>query len=152
MTIRDATISDLPRIIELGVMLHKESPRFSRSPFNEGKAADFLAGLIHGDRGFLVVADREGEIIGGMAGMIVSEWFSDEPFAYDVSLFIEPKHRGSILPMRLLLAYKEWARSKGVRRAVGGIGTGINVEKTAALYRRVGMEEIGPILEFIIEG
>ena len=148
MAIRDAVLSDLPRIVELGRMLHQESPRFARMAFNEIKAADFLAGLIQSGDGFLVVSERDGQIVGGMAAMVAREWFSDERFAYDVSLFIEPQYRGSILPLRLLLSYKDWAKSKGLLFAVAGVGTGINVERTTELYRRAGMTDIGMILEF----
>lgn len=146
--LRRATLEDLPRIIELGIELHAESPRFSRFRFDESKAADFMAHLITSSSGFVLLAVRCERVIGGVAAMMTSEWFSHDTFAYEVSVFIEKAHRGSTLPVRLLHAYRDWATERGARCAVAGVGTGINADGTAKLYQLAGMKPIGQSLEF----
>ena len=69
MSIRTATLEDVPRLVELGAALHAESPRWSRIPFSPARAAETLTGLILHADGVVYVAERGGQIIGGIAGV-----------------------------------------------------------------------------------
>ena len=124
--IRPAKHSDVPRLIELGTILH-ESSSYSSMPFNPEKSAAFLHQLINGPNGVVFAAEIDGGVVGGMAGGIVDQWFCDELIAYDYSLFIEPVRRSGITAIRLLKAFEEWARLRGARHVQLGIGTQLNV-------------------------
>jgi GNAT superfamily N-acetyltransferase len=143
--IRAAKHSDVPRLIELGELLHS-STSYSAQPFNREKSAAFLGSLIDGQGGVVFVSERDGEIIGGMAGGIVDQWFNDDLIAYDYSLFVEPSKRSGFVAMRLILAFQEWARIKGAKQIHMGIGTGVNVEGTTRLYESLGLHVAGPLL------
>lgn len=142
--IRPAKHSDVPRLIELGTLLHDTS-NYRSMAFSPSKSADFLHSLING-LGVVFVAEVDGEVIGGMAGGVTDQWFSDDLIAYDYSIFIEPGRRSGITARRLILAFEAWAIIKGAKQLHMGIGTGINVEGTVRLYQSCGLNHFGPLM------
>lgn len=144
--IRAAKHSDVPRLIELGTMLHDISS-YSTMPFSPEKSAAFLHELINGQNGVVFAAEIDGVVVGGMAGGIVDQWFCDELIAYDYSIFIEPARRSGITAIRLIKAFEGWARIKGARHVQLGIGTKLNVEGTSRLYQSQGFEVFAPLFQ-----
>lgn len=144
--IRAAKHSDVPRLIELGTMLHEISS-YSTMPFNPEKSAAFLHELINGQNGVVFAAEIDGVVVGGMAGGVVDQWFCDELIAYDYSIFIEPARRSGITAIRLIKAFEEWARIRGARHVQLGIGTQLNVEGTSRLYQSQGFELFAPLFQ-----
>ena len=142
--IRPAKHSDVPRLIELGTLLHS-STSYSTMNFCPVKSAAFLHELING-QGVVFVAEVRGEVVGGMAGGVIDQWFSNDLIAYDYSLFVEPSKRNGVIAVRLIQTFKEWARIKGAKQIYMGIGTGVSVEGTTRLYESQGLRNIGPLL------
>ena len=120
--IRPAKHSDVPRLIELGTLLHATSS-YSTMNFCPDKSAAFLHELING-QGVVFVAEVRGEVVGGMAGAVTEQWFSNDLIAYDYSIFVEPSKRNGVIAVRLIQTFKEWARIKGAKQIYMGIGTG----------------------------
>lgn len=139
--IRTATVDDIPRIIELGHMLHQSSS-YAGMEFDPGMAASFMEQLISGV-GVVFVAEINGEVVGGIAGGITEQWFSSELLAFDYSFFIDPKARSGITATKLVKAFTSWAKLRGAKHVQIGITTGINVEGTARFYRALGFEDAG---------
>lgn len=139
--IRPATHDDVPRLIELGAKLHQTSS-YAGMTFMPEKAAVFLHALIDGV-GVIFVAEVEGVVVGGFAGAVTEQWFSNDLLAYDYSFFIDPKTRSGITATKLLLTFIEWARIKGAKTIQIGITTGINVSGTADFYRSLGFVDAG---------
>ncbi|WP_167365638.1 GNAT family N-acetyltransferase [Pseudomonas saponiphila] len=125
-------------------MLHEISS-YSSMAFSPEKSAAFLHELING-AGVVFVAEVNGEVVGGMAGGIIDQWFSDDLIAYDYSLFVEPSKRNGVVAVRLIRAFQEWAKIKGAKQIYMGIGTGVNVEGTTRLYESQGLRNVGPLL------
>ncbi|MCP2076421.1 UNVERIFIED_ORG: GNAT superfamily N-acetyltransferase [Pseudomonas lini] len=142
--IRPAKHSDVPRLIELGNILHATS-NYASMNYSHEKSANFLHALING-AGVVFVAEVAGEVVGGMAGGLTDQWFSDDLIAYDYSLFVEPSKRNGVIAIRLIQTFQEWARIKGAKQIHMGIGTGVNVEGTTRLYESQGLRNIGPLL------
>jgi len=142
--IRPAKHSDVPRLIELGTLLHATTS-YSTMSFCPDKSAAFLHELING-QGVVFVAEVRGEVIGGMAGAVTDQWFSNDLIAYDYSVFVEPSKRNGVIAIRLIQAFKEWAKIKGAKQIYMGIGTGVSVEGTTRLYESQGLRSIGPLL------
>ncbi|MFT3720415.1 GNAT family N-acetyltransferase [Pseudorhodoferax sp.] len=143
--VRNATPEDLDALVELGAVMHAESPRFSRLAF----APHVLrATLLHVmAEHFLMVAEEGGKIIGGMAAVCAPHWSSLDRVATDLALFIHPDHRGGIAPARLVNQYRIWARAKGAVLIDIGVNTGVQPQATAQLLARMGMRPCGFILE-----
>ena len=93
-----------------------------------------------------VVAEVRGEVVGGMAGAVTEQWFSNDLIAYDYSIFVEPSRRNGVIAVRLIQTFQEWARIKGAKQIYMGIGTGVSVEGTTRLYESQGLRNIGPLL------
>lgn len=142
--IRPAIHSDVPRLVELAILLHATSD-YSKKSFCSDKTGAFLHTLING-QGVIFVSEMDGEVIGGLAGAVIDQWFSNDLIAYDYSLFTDPSTRSGVTAKRLLRTFKEWARIKGAVEIYMGIGTGVNVEGTTRLYESEGFHQIGPLL------
>lgn len=142
--IRPAKHSDVTRLIELGTLLHATTS-YSTMSFCPDKSAAFLHELING-QGVVFVAEVRGEVVGGMAGAVTDQWFSNDLIAYDYSLFVEPSKRNGVIAVRLINTFKEWAKLKGAKQIYMGIGTGVSVEGTTRLYESQGLRNIGPLL------
>lgn len=141
--IRPANHSDIPRIIELGAILHATTS-YARLDFLPEKVAVFMGDLING-AGVVFVAEVDGVVVGGMAGGVVDQWFNDDLIAYDYSLFVEPGRRNGIIAARLVRTFEEWARIKGATQMHMGIGTDVNVAGTSRLYESLGLKHFGPL-------
>jgi len=139
--IRPANHDDVPRLIELGTMLHQSST-YADLEMIPAKAAAFLHTLIDG-AGVIFVAEIGGQVVGGFAGAITEQWFSNDLLAYDYSFFLDPKTRSGITAAKLLTAFMEWARIQGAKSIQIGITTGISVTGTASFYRSMGFADAG---------
>ncbi len=138
--IRTATVEDLPRIIELGKMLHSESAEYRDIPYDPDKVAETMIDAIE-NRGVVFVYERDGAIRGGVAGVITEYWFSREKIAGDYSVFVEPAYRNGMIAVRLVLAFKAWASLSGARQVKMGVTTGI--AGAERLYQSLGMRHCG---------
>jgi GNAT superfamily N-acetyltransferase len=145
--LRAATIDDLPALVELGAVMHAESPRYARLRFDAGRLAQTLTGLLSTPDGFLWVAEREGEIVGGLAAVVVQHWCSADRVAADLALFMTPDARGTLAPARLVNRYVAWARERGAVHVQFGVSTGVHPEQTAQLLERLGFARCGILLE-----
>jgi hypothetical protein len=140
--IRTATPDDMPALLELARELVAEG-RFASFGFIEEKVRARFEALLAG-AGVIFVAERAGEIIGGMAAGIGEDWFSDVPLTFDYGIYTRAGVRGGIAGGRLVEAYLTWAAALApVVNINVGVTSGINQERTIALYlaiaRRLGI-------------
>lgn len=143
MKIRRATFDDKYALLELGRKMHAESPRFSKLEYSDAKAEQLFNVLLSNPNGVVLIADDESQIIGMMAGFASEHFFSQQLFASDFVLFIEPEHRGGTAAMRLVKEFEKWATDLGVAEIVLGISTEVHAERTAELYGRLGFDRSG---------
>lgn len=142
--LRPATPDDIPTLVELGRVMHDESPVFRALSFSEDKLARTILHAI--DNGFAVVAEQGGQIVGGMLGIAVEHWASTDVVACDLALFVAPEHRGGSTGARLLRRYAEWAESIGAAITQFGIVTGVEPERTEELCRCLGWRRTGVVM------
>ena len=143
--IRPAQPSDVDRIVEIGAALHGESD-YRDIAYNPVKVGALMESLIQGG-GVVFVAEKAGEVVGGIAGGVTSHWFSDELTGFEYSFFVLPEHRHGLVAMKLILAMKAWCKAMGAKTLRIGITTGINVEGTARFYRHMGFRDAGNLFE-----
>lgn len=141
--IRHATPSDIPTIVELGHVMHLES-RFKALPYASDKVARIFAQLLE-SKSFVMVAEKDGQIVGAMAAIVMELWFSTAKTAQDFGLFIHPNHRGGMLAVRLLKRYAEWAQAQGAHAVEMGINTGFKVEETGRLLGHLGFTQVATL-------
>ncbi len=147
--IRNATLIDIPRMVELAERFHAESA-LAHLPFNRDKLARVMAGLIDYRKGLAIVAVRNGEVIGGFLGVAEEHFFSDAAFSFDLCTFIAPEHRGGFAAVALLRAYVRWAKARGVAEINAGVASGIDHDTAIAVFERVGFVRTG--VTFVFRG
>lgn len=145
--IRPATAADIPAMLALGEAMHAES-RYSALAWCTPKVCGLLDMLLESDKGLVLVAERDGVVVGGFLGFIDEHFFSRETVATDLALFIEPSRRGGVAAARLLKAYVVWATEQGAAQITVGITTGVHVEQTARLFQGCGFAPVGQMFEY----
>lgn len=149
MQIRPATVEDIPRLIELGGLMHAESERFSRHPYAPDRIDALLRRLIGSPRGLVLVATDETDMFGVFVGVAAEHWACEALVASDLALFVRQDKRGSTAAPRLLCGYVAWCKSIGAAMATAGISTQVHPEKSARLYRGLGFQEVGPVFDVL---
>jgi GNAT superfamily N-acetyltransferase len=147
MEIRPATPQDIDAIIALGARMHSESPRFSKLSYNGEKVRGLMTMAMQDQRYLVLVAESDGELLGGFAGFMAPHWFSDDEVASDLALFVKPDRRGGMAGVRLVKAFVAWAKPRNPKLIQLGISTGVLVEETAQLYRAIGLKQFGYLFE-----
>lgn len=137
--IRRASHADIDAMVALVVPYLAESS-WSRMAYNPNKTADFLAELID-DKAFVVVAERNGNIIGGMVGDVVQPWFSDDIMGIEHILYVHPDHRVGKLPYQLIRSWAEWCKDNGAKQIRPIISSG-NLSANR-LYQAMGFKPVG---------
>lgn len=151
MSIRPAVPADIPAIVTLGERMHAEAPNFQGWTFDREKVAQTVAALING-AGCALVAELDGEIVGGVLGLCTEHWFSREKVASDLALFITPGRRGGALAARLVAGFTAWAREMGARQVRMGVTTGVHPEATARLFECCGLTHDGLTFSKTLKG
>lgn len=144
--IREAAHADIGTLLLLAEAMHAES-KWHRMHFDLEKTAVLFRHLIDHPTGCVLVAERDGEVIGGMAGWCDEHFFSQDKFAGEFGVFVQPGKRGGIAAARLLRAFRAWAINAGAAFIEVGITTGVHVERSAKLYEALGFQRAGVVFE-----
>lgn len=139
---REAVKDDIPALLELARQMIAES-RYKNFTMNEYKLTALLDYLIDKDTGFVIVFEKDGEIIGGFVGSITEQFFSDAKVASDYALFVSPDKRGALIGIRAIKAFIEWAKKNGADDIVISQSTGVKVEQYAKMCEFVGLQHVG---------
>lgn len=146
-SVRIASDEDVPVIVSLGKIMHRESPRFSRFPFDVKKVETLVRSMLVAPNMVIFVAEERDYGVIGMYGGIVSEhYFTTAKYATDVAVFVAPAFRGGSAFARMLQAFETWAVTQGVLEIAPGISTEVFPERTLALYEKKGFRLSGSMV------
>lgn len=141
--IRYATKEDIPAILKLGREMHEES-NYADLTYSEDKVKAIVENLL--ETGVVFVAERHGEIIGGIMGMTYSPYFSDDKIATDLGLFLAKTTRGLMTAPTLIKMFTNWAELQpGVKQIRPGISVGGDIDGVKRLYERCGYKTVGAV-------
>lgn len=145
--IRFAREADVETLARFGKALHAESPRYSTRDLNEVKLRATISAVINstGDA-VALVAERNGELLGVLAGAVISDWFGNSRFACDLTFYVPPEHRGGRAAYLLLLHFEEWAKTVDAAVVCMGVSTQIKAESTLGFYEKMGYKLVGHTL------
>ncbi len=143
--IRHATHDDIAAMLVLGEVMHAES-RYARFPWSAAKVEHLIRWLIDAQEGLALVAEHDGELIGGFLGSWSEHYFTTARVANDYAMFVAPGKRGGIAAARLLNAFVDWALMHEAIPQVG-ITTGVRHDFTARLYAAAGFAPVGQLFE-----
>jgi hypothetical protein len=149
--IRSPVWGDLPQFLQLGRALHQES-WYSHLSFDENRVAGFFyEHVIDRDKTFCRVASFQERLVGAVAGLRVTNWFSRDAGVFDSFLYVIPSHRGSITAYRLWCQMRDWARQIGAKEMTHGVGTAIAIDRADKFFCRLGMTKVGSIYKLKID-
>ena len=146
MIIRQWKKEDFKDMIELGEKMANEGTykNISYSKTKLEKMANTLIDKPEKAMGFVAVENDQ--IIGMMIVYLSSYFFSNDLFAYDLLLYVDPDKRKSVrVPIKLVNACTDWAREKGAKEFRPGSSVGIKTDKVEKLYNFMKFETIGNI-------
>lgn len=147
MKLRMATVDDLPAIVMLGRVMHQESS-FAPMNYDMDRVKGTISDLINKSQFVVVAEDTNGEVIGGMAGMVTQSWFGRDMVANDLALFVASDARGGMAAIKMMKAFVHWAKLAGAKQIRPGVTTGhARAEK---LFERLGFARCGA--SFVMEG
>lgn len=144
-TVRAATASDIPRLVELGRVMHAESPRFRDFEFLPDRLAGSIGNLLGMEHGLCLVAEHvDHGIVGGLLAVAVPHYACDLWQTSDLAFFVHPEHRGGVAAMRLVTAYVGWAAGYDAMASIG-LSTGVETMRTGQLLKTLGAQDGGSI-------
>lgn len=140
--IRNATFFDVPEILRLADVYVREEvePTGHHSAiWDAAMMADNLMQSMQSPDDIVLLAVEDGQIIGYLwaASHCLAPW-SPVRVASDYLFYVVPKHRGSRAAIRLILAYKEWAKEVECAEVRLSVASGINTERVGRFYQMLG--------------
>lgn len=131
MTIRKATLADIPRIVDMGRRFFEAMANPLIGDYSEEAAAATAKMLIESDDGILLVGPH------GMAGALVYPFYmTGQSTAQELFWWVDPDHRG--MGQMLLTALESAARAKGAETMTMIALENLNPDAVGAIYRRAG--------------
>jgi GNAT superfamily N-acetyltransferase len=125
--------------VALGTRFIDETAYAGRFAANPAQMARLAEQLLTAEHGAILVAERDGILV-GMIGMIAfNHHISGEWMAGEVFWWVNDEARG-VTGIRLLKRLEAWARAQGA--AALQMGAPVSSPRVAALYRRIGFTEV----------
>jgi GNAT superfamily N-acetyltransferase len=145
MKIRFAVPEDKDELIALALENQAEIAHgnISVNPQRVDEALNGLFLLNQGSHILMVVETLEGKLAGGLMGCVERYYYSDELQAQLIQWFLRPAYRGTSIAPRLVKAFVEWAKSRGASEVFMGISSGVHVNQTDRMMRKLGFTHLG---------
>jgi GNAT superfamily N-acetyltransferase len=141
MSIREATVDDVPRLVEMGQRFRAESPYATRLTENPAQMRALVTQLLETESGIVFVEEQDDQIVGMFLGFLFLHPISGDLIGSEVVWWVEPEFRGRGL--RLMRRGEAWAREHGARFMQMVAPT----PDVAQLYRRLGYEEVEQVYQ-----
>ena len=91
----------------------------------------------------ILVSIGDNKIVGFIAGVKSTYFFSTKPKISDIGFYVLPKYRGSSSAVKLIKALENWAKENNILDIAIGQTTAVNMEKTQQFYNKLGYETVG---------
>ena len=139
---REICPSDFDSVCALGRQMHAESS-YSALEFSESRLREMFDEYLSNPNKIVLVADRDGDLVGLYAGYLSKYYFSDELVANDIAWFVIKERRGSRVGLRLLDCFEHWAKERGASEVRIGYSTDINPDAFDSLMHKRGYSRVG---------
>lgn len=142
--VRGATSADWPALKQLLTAMHAESPRYRDIPLSYPRLKATIAWLLESPTACLFVAEKSGEVVGAVGGMLSAYFFSEELIASDLIVYIAPAARDGFTAKGLIQVFEAWAWAWGASEITLGISTdNARKERYARFYEKLGYHVAG---------
>ena len=144
MGIRFATLTDVPALVEGGQRTHSLT-RFRSQPYNAAKVSKVFTDIVQSGstKYALMVAESQGRIVGALMAVVEQQIFSDEWTASIMHIDVLPEARMGGWAVRLLKAFEQWAKNRGVVELGFGINSEDDMQRIGKFAVRTGYRKVG---------
>ena len=138
-------------LVGIGRRLHDNS-KFRDMEYNEDRVMILgYTAMDHPQHMFLmIIEDTETEVpVGFLLAGLQQSFFGKDFVANDLTLVVEDEHRGRCMDAlrRITALYREWALERGAKRIYLGTSTGVDPERTRAVFEACGFQQVGTLHE-----
>lgn len=137
VTIREATLEDVPQLVTMGHQFLTQTAYQGRIADNPDAMAAMAIRLIEQSDGLLLIAEQDGDAVGMIGFLCFAHHLSGERIAAEVFWWVSPDVRGS-LGIRLLKRAEQWAKAQGVST----IQMVAPTERVGLIYQKLGYEPV----------
>lgn len=131
---RAAEKTDVLAIMPLLIAMHGESS-FADLTLDLTLVRQSLERWIDSPECCVFIAERDGEVVGIMAGCASEPWFTTDKVGYDFIFYLAPAVRGSVTGMRLFVMWSDFCIAQGVKQLRPAVSTGNDCGK---FFERLG--------------
>ena len=143
MQYRPFALPDIHEILALGEKMHRET-QYHNLEFDKHTAANSIyEQVIKPDTGFGMLAVDGAIPVGMIAGFYTGAYFSRDRIAIDQVWYVLPEYRGSRTAIKLFKMYEAWAIEKECSTISMSVSSGLAVDKTHDMMRRLGYDHTG---------
>ena len=148
MTIRFATPTDVPALVQLGKHMHAIT-RFRTLDYDEARVAQTLtAALAQGKERYVcfLSEDSLGQVVGGLLAVLEKHIFSQQLTASIMHYDVLPEKRMGGYGVRLLKAFEQWCKNRQVVEINFGVNSADDADQLALLGRfaiKLGYSKVG---------
>jgi RimJ/RimL family protein N-acetyltransferase len=89
----------------------------------------------------VVVAEKDGQVIGGMVGDTVKPIWSEDLIGLDFGFYIKPEHRGHNYAAQMVKAFEVWCFEMGAKQVRPAVSTANAA--AGRLYKGLGYKPVG---------
>lgn len=146
--IRPYALSDLPFIVSTSVREVPKLPNYKGIEADPDRIEYLLKHNLGNASTFqcwVLVDPETQQLVGGVAGYCVPGMLFWDLVATDVFLFVLPEWRTLRNVVKLMTAYKMWAKSRGCKIINASYTGGYRTEEMAQLMKRQGYVEVGAL-------
>lgn len=136
MTIRPASVTDVPRLIEMGARFIAETAYRDLVSANPTRMTDIVSSVMDSPDGVVLVSETNAHVTGMIGVMVYAHPFSGERTGFDLFWWIDPEARGH--GVRLMRAAEQWASDHGATK-MQMVAPNPRVE---TLYERLGYQAV----------
>jgi len=141
MEIRKATIYDIRQIYDMLIEMHSQT-EIKLSPIKPEKL--FMTIKMALEEGIVFVAEKGNRIVGSIAGLISSDWWSEKEFLKDLWFYVFPENRKSNIAIKLVKSFIKFAKSVKLKIKVGHVFSG-DIERKDKFFKYLGLEKAGSL-------
>lgn len=144
-------ITEINRLIDLAEAFHAQSA-FKNLTFSRCKVFDLIMDLtlLCPTKAYIHVAEKDGQIIGGMFAVVSTPHYSNDSVIQDYGIYVDPAQRSSRVGFMLINDMLRWAATLSVKEIWLGETAGIETEAVRRLYEHFGFKQQGILYRRIV--
>ena len=141
MKVRRAVASDISALYAMLKEMHGNT-KLEVAPIDDYKLLNKIHEVIH--KGLVLVSYKDNQITGSIAGTTTSDWWSSEPLLADMWFYVSPKHRNSIIAIKLVKSFIKIAKEVNIAVKLGHVYSG-DIERKDNFFKRLGLTKAGSL-------